>query len=128
MLFFQRFWDVVEQDVIKLCNDFYLYSSNLERINWANIVLIPKSQHPAAISNFRPISLINSFLKIISKILAMCLAKVIGNLVTRHNQCSLGVGSLWITLWQRKRLFLVFKSEASPVLLSRSILLRLLTW
>ncbi|XP_039122027.1 uncharacterized protein LOC120258643 [Dioscorea cayenensis subsp. rotundata] len=65
-------------------NHFYFGSSNLERINWANIVLIPKTNSPELVSDFRPISLINSSLKIISKVLASKLGKVIDSLIETH--------------------------------------------
>ena len=41
--FFQKLWDVVGPEVVKLCSDFYIHLVNLENINWANIVLIPKT-------------------------------------------------------------------------------------
>lgn len=52
LLFFQKLWDVVECDIVKLDNELYSHSSNLERINWANIVLIKKYQCPTSTSNF----------------------------------------------------------------------------
>lgn len=81
ILFFQKFWNIIEKDMVQLCNDFHNHSANLERINWANIVLFPKSDTPTAVTDFRPISLINAPLKIISKILASRLSKVIDQLI-----------------------------------------------
>lgn len=59
------------------CNDFYSYIANLELINWANIILLPKSHQPITLTVFRHISLINFSLKIIFKIMATRLAMVI---------------------------------------------------
>lgn len=55
--------------------------ANLERINWANITLIPKVHRPKLPEDYHPISLINSSLKIISKLLASRLSKVMTLLV-----------------------------------------------
>lgn len=64
-----------------MCEDFYFGRANLEHINWANIVLIPKIDAPESPGDYRPISLINSSLKILSKLLANHLSKVMKDLV-----------------------------------------------
>lgn len=81
MFFFQKFWDVVQEDIFTLCEDFYWGRANLERINWANIALILKKLNPDDPSHYRLISLINSSLKIISKLLANRLSLVIKDLI-----------------------------------------------
>lgn len=48
----------------------------------ASIALIPKVDSPKTPGDYRPISLINSSLKIISKLLASRLSKVINSLVS----------------------------------------------
>lgn len=81
LYFFKLFWDTVKNDIFKLCEDFYFGRANLERINWANLALIPKVESPELLGDYRPISLINSTLKIISKLLAIRLSKVMNILV-----------------------------------------------
>lgn len=61
--------------------------ANLERINWANIALIPKVVSPDSPRDYRPISLINSSLKIVSMLLATRLGNVMNDLVD-NNQSS----------------------------------------
>lgn len=51
----------------------YFYShrtAKLSLINVANIILLPKTQDASSLPDYRPISLINSVAKIITKILA----------------------------------------------------------
>lgn len=79
--FFKQFWDLLKMDLQLLCDDFYAGRANLERINWASIALIPKVGTPESASDFCPISLINSSLKIIPKILATRLSQVLNLLV-----------------------------------------------
>ncbi|XP_039129083.1 uncharacterized protein LOC120265272 [Dioscorea cayenensis subsp. rotundata] len=81
MMFCKTFWEIVKVEVMNLCEDFFSGKANLECINWASIALIPKISSPASPSDYRPISLINSSLKIISKILASRLSMVIDPLV-----------------------------------------------
>jgi retron-type reverse transcriptase len=51
-------------------------------VNEANIVLLPKNQMAATISEYRPISLINSVAKLITKVLANRLAPHMNELVS----------------------------------------------
>lgn len=81
MFFFKQFWETIKDDIFILCDDFYAGKANLERINWANIALIPKVESPESPGDYMPISLINSSLKIISKLLATRLGKVMDDLV-----------------------------------------------
>lgn len=61
--------------------DFSSGIKNLERINWASFALIPKAGGPEGPEDYHPISLINSTVKIISKLLAIRLSKVMCLLV-----------------------------------------------
>lgn len=81
--FFQKYWYIIEKDILTLCVDFHNGSINLERINWASIALIPKNNSHEVSTNFRPISHINSGLKIMSKILASRLSKLIDSLTDK---------------------------------------------
>lgn len=81
MHFFKLFWETIKEDIFQLFDDFYWGKANLERINLANIELIPKVESPESPSDYRPISLINSTLKIISKLLATRLGRVLDALV-----------------------------------------------
>lgn len=66
---------------MQLCEDFYSGFANLERINWASIALISKVDSHESTVDYHPISLINSSLKILSKVLANRLSKVLSSLV-----------------------------------------------
>ena len=61
----------------KLCNRFYNGSLDLHNINTAYIKLIPKVPSPVTPADFRQISLVSMALKIITKILANRVQKVI---------------------------------------------------
>ncbi|KAL4379926.1 hypothetical protein GQ457_02G020200 [Hibiscus cannabinus] len=69
-IFYQTFWETISTEVIALVSDFFCSGTLDESISKTNIVLIPKTKNPTEVNQFRPISLCNFSLKIITKILA----------------------------------------------------------
>ncbi|KAG5523350.1 hypothetical protein RHGRI_035240 [Rhododendron griersonianum] len=76
-LFYQQFWDTVGLDVSKAVKEFFNDGSLLKDFNSTNLVLIPKVQFPESLSQLRPISLCNFCLKIITKVLANRLKRIL---------------------------------------------------
>lgn len=67
--FFQFFWDIVGSDIISFVRGFFA-GRDIGCINRASITLIPKKQGASTILEFRPISVINTTAKIITKLMA----------------------------------------------------------
>lgn len=55
--------------------DFYYHQAELKSINYSYITLVPKRENPETVNDFRPISLLNSSMKIITKLLSNRLQK-----------------------------------------------------
>lgn len=66
--FYQNYWDIVGPDVVACILDFY-EGKNITRINKVAITLVPKKRGATSTADFRPISVINTSAKIITKIL-----------------------------------------------------------
>ena len=79
--FIKHCWEIVGKDIQDLINDFHSEKICLESINDSYITLIPKVDCPQTPADFRPISLLNSVLKIITKLLANRLQKIILKIV-----------------------------------------------
>jgi hypothetical protein len=60
-----------------MCSVFYNNILCLQSINGSYITLVPKVQNPSNVSDFKPISLLNSSVKLITKILDNRLQSVI---------------------------------------------------
>jgi hypothetical protein len=70
-LFFSECWGIIKEDILKTLEQFYhLNQQGLHFLNQTLVVLIPKKENPLRITDFRPISVTHSFVKITSKILA----------------------------------------------------------
>lgn len=81
--FYKLCWPMIRNDVLAAMDRFFeLRAGPLEKLNGANIVLIPKIEVPEQLKDFRPISLIHFFGKLITKNLAMRLSKHINLLVS----------------------------------------------
>jgi hypothetical protein len=76
--FFKKYWDIIKKDVYQLCDEFFLGVDNLQLINNSYITLIQKVNNPTRINDYRPITLSNIAVKIITKLLGNSLqAKII---------------------------------------------------
>ncbi|GJT53495.1 RNA-directed DNA polymerase, eukaryota [Tanacetum coccineum] len=80
--FFQKFWTVVGPDLFIVVQWFFEHESFATGCNSSFVALIPKILDPKAVHDFRPISLIGSLYKVVTKILANKLSTVISNLIS----------------------------------------------
>ena len=69
-VFMKKCWDIIKPDFYKLCEEFYNGELDLQSINNSYITLVPKISNPESINDYRPISLLNSSIKLLTKILA----------------------------------------------------------
>ncbi|XP_071700669.1 uncharacterized protein [Rutidosis leptorrhynchoides] len=79
--FFKKFWDIIKEDVLNAITWFWEKGEFLKGCNASFVTLIPKKRDPITISDYRPISLIGSFYKIVAKILSNRLRRVIPKLI-----------------------------------------------
>lgn len=82
--FIKRCWPIIKQDFYAMCQTFHSGDLCLQSINGSYITLIPKVDGPMKASDFRPISLLNISIKIITKLLANRLQLVIQSLVHQN--------------------------------------------
>ena len=84
--FWQFGWDVVKLDIMRLFRDFHEHGRFVRSLNSTFMVLIPKRGGVEDLKDFRPISLTGSIYKLIVKVLANRMKKVMNKLVnSAHN-------------------------------------------
>jgi hypothetical protein len=76
-LFFKKCWHIIKDDLVTLCNDFHSGKVSLQSINGSYITLIPKKNNPETVNDFRPISLTNTCLKFLTKLVANRMQNII---------------------------------------------------
>jgi hypothetical protein len=84
MSFTKKCWPIIKGDFYSLCNAFHENNLCLRSINSSHITLVPKVESPLNISDYGPISLLNSFIKLLTKILANRLQPIITKLVHKN--------------------------------------------
>ncbi|GJZ05256.1 RNA-directed DNA polymerase, eukaryota [Tanacetum coccineum] len=80
--FYRHFWDLISSDLCAAVTYFFENGGFPRGCNSSFIALIPKVLDAKFVSDFRPISLIGSVYKVITKILANRLSVVISDLVS----------------------------------------------
>lgn len=80
--FYQNNWEILRSEVSDAFLHFFETGELDESLNATNIALIPKIPNPDAVSDFRPISLCNILYKLISKILANRIKKVLPTIIS----------------------------------------------
>ena len=81
MAFFHKCWNVVEKDVMDFFDYFHRHFEFELPLNASFLTLIPKKCNVVNIEDFRPISLVCSIYKLLSKVLANRLRVVLDNLI-----------------------------------------------
>nr|GEW95077.1 reverse transcriptase domain-containing protein [Tanacetum cinerariifolium] len=79
--FYRHFWKLIEKDVVDAVKYFFKHGALPKGSNSSFIALIPKTPGANMVKDFRPISLIGSFYKIIAKVLANRLIFILGDIV-----------------------------------------------
>ncbi|WOH13938.1 hypothetical protein DCAR_0933451 [Daucus carota subsp. sativus] len=77
-------WPEIKMEVLKVFNDFHRDGKLPSGSNSSFIALIPKSPNALHPSQFRPISLMNALLKLLTKVMANRLKPFMPHLVSQH--------------------------------------------
>ena len=112
VFFYLECWDVVGAEVMATIEDFRLGHGNMDQLNKAYIILLPKVEGAERIRDFRTISLSNSIYLIIAKLLANRLRLVLPVIISpfqsaflsgRHMSDSIVMAEEIVAAWRRDR-------------------------
>jgi hypothetical protein len=83
-LFYQTYWQLIGTDVIQLALHILNHEGDPSVINKTYITLIAKINNPTTPSDYRPISLCNVILKIITNTISNRIKKVLPTIISDH--------------------------------------------
>ena len=81
LAFWQSCWEFIKEEILEMFKEFYEHSSFLKSLNNTFLVLSPKKSGAEDLGDFRPISLLGGLYKLLAKVLANRLKKVVGKVV-----------------------------------------------
>ena len=88
-IFFKKYWDIVGNDITCMVLNVLNSNMSMVEINRTNIALVPKTNSPTKMTEFRPISLCNVIYKLISKVLANCLKAILPQIISENQSAFL---------------------------------------
>lgn len=78
---FKKAWSIIQHNVVVAVKNFIVTGKMFKAANCATITLIPKIDKPKTVKDFRPIACCTILYKLISKILAHRLQKVMNSII-----------------------------------------------
>uniref|UniRef100_A0A2N9IM18 Reverse transcriptase domain-containing protein n=1 Tax=Fagus sylvatica TaxID=28930 RepID=A0A2N9IM18_FAGSY len=90
MAFFHKCWEVVGDDIMNFFEEFHTHCKFEKSLNATFIALIPKKKDALNIRDFRPISLVGSMYKLLSKVLANRIRLVMESLISSSQNAFVG--------------------------------------
>ncbi|CAJ2673212.1 unnamed protein product [Trifolium pratense] len=89
LIFFKVCWPIVKYDVMAFLREFHASVCLPKVVTASFLTVIPKKDHPQDLFDYRPICLIGSLYKILSKLLANRLKRVLGKVISNFQSAFL---------------------------------------
>nr|GEW67470.1 RNA-directed DNA polymerase, eukaryota, reverse transcriptase zinc-binding domain protein [Tanacetum cinerariifolium] len=115
--FYHRYWNCLEKDVEQALRYFFLHGTFPKGGNSSFIALIPKTYNANMVKDFRPITLIGSLYKIITKILANRLMMVLGDIVNEVQYAFIANRQILDGLFILNEVYQWWKKQKKPTMI-----------
>ena len=115
--FFKAFWHLIGKDLVGVFQDSFQQNNLNKTQNMGLLTLLFKKGDRALLSNWRPISLLNTDYKILAKVLSIRLSKVLENLVEDDQTCGVPGRTILNNTFILRDLVIICKQKISLRLL-----------
>ena len=88
--FIREMWEMLKDEIYEFVLSFFVNGESVSHLNITWVALIPKTDSPSSIEEYRPISMVGALYKIISKILSQRLKTVIAELIDESQSAFVG--------------------------------------
>lgn len=92
--FIKTFWDTVKQEFVGFISEFHQNGKLVRGSNSSFLTRVPKIASPQQLSHYRPISMIDSMYKVLSKLMENRLSKVLQKLISQSQSGFLPNGNI----------------------------------
>ena len=93
--FYKTSWEEMKHDLLQTLNCMYIDGTILARQLQGLMVCIPKHAHPSKVDDYRPLTLINTDHKIMTKVIAERLKPILSTLIHPNQYCGIGGNSVF---------------------------------
>jgi hypothetical protein len=116
--FYKTAWPIIQQEFMDAIQAFTDGNTrNMGKLNSALVALLPKKVGANTLADFRPITMIYSFAKLISKILALRLAPRLDEMVDRNQSAFIRMRSIHNNYKYVQRAVVLIRRKKVPMLL-----------
>jgi hypothetical protein len=88
--YYHSCWSIVKADLMSIFHNFHMHERFEKSLNATFIILTPKKTGQIEVRDFRPISLVGNFYKILAKVLFGRLNQVMGDLISSSQNAFIG--------------------------------------
>ena len=117
--FYKSFWQLLGKDLVKVFNHSFENKELPESQKYGLLTLLFKKGERALLSNWRPVSLLNTDYKILAKALSVRLSKVLANIVSDDQTCGVPGRTILNNAFILRDLVVICKQKNIPVAIIR---------
>lgn len=106
-------WSTIAPDIQQFVQEFHTHGRLVKGINTYFIILVPKKKNPLSLEDYRPISLISSLYKIISKCLANRMKSIMEKIISPTQSAFIGGRNIYESIMACNEMLHTMKKSRS---------------